>query len=77
VPDVESLAVGSRVKHARQTSGLTQQALASKAGVSIRTLSLIETGEDTKVSTLVAIATALDLSIVELLEADTDNQGVA
>lgn len=51
--------VGERVKLARQTRLLTQAALAAKAGVSVKTVSRIEQGEDATLTTLQKIADAL------------------
>ena len=52
---------------AREAAGLTQQVLATQAGLSIRTLSRIEDGEDTKVSTLAAIADVLGIPVADLI----------
>jgi transcriptional regulator with XRE-family HTH domain len=67
---VESIALGSRIKEARVAAGLTQQALAFKAGIALRTLSHIENGEDTKLSTLRAIAGVLDVPLTDLISDD-------
>jgi transcriptional regulator with XRE-family HTH domain len=55
------------VRREREIAGLSQQVLATKAGISLRTLSRIEAGEDCTVSTLEALAGALDLSPAALL----------
>lgn len=45
---------------------MSQQVLATRAGIALRTLSRIESGEDMTVGTLSAVAVALDLSIPDL-----------
>lgn len=64
---MESIPFGNRVRLFRVAAGLTQQTLAERAGIALRTLSLIENGEDTRLSTLYAIAEALDIPLRELL----------
>lgn len=46
---------------------MSQQTLATKAGVAIRTLARIEQGEDMRLGTLDAIAGALGTTVAELL----------
>lgn len=58
---------GALVRRARENAGKTQQSLAEQAGISLRTLSRIESGEDTLVGTLSAIAAALDMPVADLL----------
>lgn len=62
---------GDRVRVARTAAGLTQQTLATKAGIATKTLSRIEGGEDVRLGTLTAIAVALDMTVADLL-ADPD-----
>jgi transcriptional regulator with XRE-family HTH domain len=64
-PDVEPT---NRVLRARLAAGLTQQVLATRAGLATRTLARIEDGEDTKVSTLAAIAEVLGVELGDLIE---------
>ena len=51
----------------RLEKGLSQKTLASKAGVPQPNLSKIEKGRDFKVSTLLQIASALDVSVEDLI----------
>ena len=50
---------GHQIRRVRQQRGLTIRGLAAAAGVSTTTLQRIEAGEDTKLSALSALATAL------------------
>ena len=53
----------------RRAAGLTQQELALKAGVSSLVIGKIERGEvDPRLATLTAIADALGVTVVDLLE---------
>lgn len=47
---------------------MTQQALAAKSGVSLRTLQDVEKGKGTTVSTVYALADALDVPAGALLD---------
>ena len=68
-----STLVGSRIRAARRTKGLTLRWLAQSLGISASLLSQVETGKSQpSVSTLYAIANALDLSLDELLDVGTD-----
>jgi transcriptional regulator with XRE-family HTH domain len=58
----------TKVREARTAAGLTQQTLASKAGVSLGTLMRIERGDDTTLRTLSQIAAALNVSVAELID---------
>lgn len=66
--ELDYKAIGKRVKKARNGMGLTQEALAEKAGTSTTHMSNIETG-NSKLSLpmLVALANALSVSADELL----------
>jgi DNA-binding Xre family transcriptional regulator len=61
--------VAGRVKELRHASGLEEQELARRAGISLQTVSNLETGRlrDLKLSTLSKIAAALAVSPEELL----------
>lgn len=59
-----------RLKSRRVAAGLSQQALASAADLSIRTVARIEAGEDCTVGTLSQIAEVLGCSVPELLAGD-------
>lgn len=53
---------GRFIKHVRQQYGLTLPELAEKAGISQGNLSKIENGGNFTISTLISIASALDVS---------------
>ena len=61
--------LGKRLQAARQTAGLTQQALCQKAGLSYSTLAKIERGaiKTPSIFTIQSIATALNVSLDELV----------
>ena len=73
-PTVEVVAMqgrqtlGGRIRHLRETAGLTQETLAHTAGIGRITLVRLENGEQTpRFKTLGAIARALGGSVQELL----------
>ena len=73
-PTVEAIAMrgrqtlSKRIRRLRETAGMTQQALASAAGIGRVTLVRIESGEQTpKYKTLSAIARALEKTVGEIL----------
>ena len=53
------LELGSRLKKARMDRQLTQQELAEKAGISLRTVSVMENGGDFRVESLLCIMRVL------------------
>ena len=56
--------VGARIIEQREKLGMTATELAIQANISAKTLSQIETGQnEAKIGTLVAIATALEISL--------------
>jgi len=59
--------VAMRIRALRADAGITREALSVAAGVSLRTLSRIEAGEDCKVTTLHSIALALDCPLEVLV----------
>jgi transcriptional regulator with XRE-family HTH domain len=61
--------LGRRVKQLREAAGLSQQALAAAAGVSISAVTQLEQGSkgDPRISTVAALAAALDVTVDELL----------
>jgi putative hydrolase of the HAD superfamily len=67
------LALGKAIQHARQTSGLTQQELCQKAGMSYSTLAKIERGaiKTPSVFTVARIASVLGTSLDILLASVT------
>lgn len=69
--------IADRVRDARQAAGLTQQDLASRAGVALRTLNHIESGKEPRIPTLRAIARVLDVPLTELVGNDDEPDTVA
>lgn len=63
---------GDRIREIRTQAGISQEALARRAGLSLRTVARIEAGEDTKVQTLAAIADALGVAVSDLLTTERD-----
>ncbi|GAB6159375.1 helix-turn-helix transcriptional regulator [Desulfotomaculum varum] len=59
-----------KVKQLRESQGLSQKALAEKAGVAQATVHYIESGGNATQKTLQKIATALGVSVSKLLEDD-------
>jgi transcriptional regulator with XRE-family HTH domain len=59
--------IGPAVRRAREARGLTQQTLATSAGIALRTLIRIEQGEDMRIGTLTAIADVLGVSLSDLV----------
>jgi transcriptional regulator with XRE-family HTH domain len=59
--------VGRRVRLRREALGLSQQALASQAGLAIRTVANVERGQDATMDTLRRLADVLGASADELL----------
>ena len=61
--------LGKRIKAVREKRGLTQEALAEKAGVSRGYLARLETGRhDPAVSTVEKLAKALRVKVTDLLK---------
>ncbi len=63
--------LGDNLKRFRKATGLSQEKLAQKAGVTYSTLSKIEAGYNTnqKVLSLMSLDTALDVTVTDLLGA--------
>lgn len=68
VDEVERICgdLAQKVIELRLARGLTQEALAERAGLDARNLRRIERSGDARVQTLVRIALALDVSVAEL-----------
>ena len=73
-PNVERMAsdarqsLGSRIRHFREASGLTQEALAAIAGIGRVTLVRVENGEQSpRFETLSALSRALGMKVSELV----------
>lgn len=58
--------VGEKIKSAREVQGLSQIRLAKKASISVSTLRAVEQGAIPSNRTKRALASALDLSLIEL-----------
>ena len=72
---VEILALGQRVRHARQQAGLTLEDLSQQVGVTASQLSLVETGKrEAKISLLSSLASALSVEVSELLDETPPNE---
>jgi transcriptional regulator with XRE-family HTH domain len=66
-PDEPQPALGVAIRQLREKRGLTQEALAHKAGVTTGTLSLVERGRSNPAwGTVRGIATALGVTVGEL-----------
>lgn len=64
---MQDLQVATSVRTLRTNAGWSQQALATKAGLSTRTVARIEAGEDCTLGTLASIADAFELAVLDLL----------
>ena len=66
---MDLIAVGKRIKQARERCGMTQEELAEKIDISASHMSVAERGKKgLKLETLVNIANALEVSPSELLQ---------
>ncbi|KGA06100.1 MAG: helix-turn-helix domain-containing protein [Pontimonas sp.] len=66
---IEILALGQRIRHVRQSAGLTLEDLSVHVGVTPSQLSLVETGKrEAKIGLLSELARALDVEVSELLD---------
>lgn len=68
--DVKTAAnpLGTEVRRLREAAGLSQQALATRANIAMRTLARIEQGEDVRLATLALLAEALGTTAAALLD---------
>lgn len=64
----DDLMVGLNIRRIRNQKRMTQQQCGCEAGISQQHLAIIEAGSDLKVSTLLAIARALDVQPETLLQ---------
>jgi transcriptional regulator with XRE-family HTH domain len=61
--------IGERIKQARGEAGISQEALAHKAGVSLSTVTRLERNKHTgNLTTLRAVSDALEIPLGELVE---------
>jgi transcriptional regulator with XRE-family HTH domain len=74
MPQRELAPFGGRLKKLREEAGLTQRELAERAEVSLSIVFQIEQGakKDPRISTLVALAEALGVSVDELVGRETE-----
>jgi transcriptional regulator with XRE-family HTH domain len=59
---------GMRLKDVREAAGMTQEQLAHRAGVALRTVQRAEAGNDPSLAVLRKIAAAMSIDVAELLE---------
>jgi transcriptional regulator with XRE-family HTH domain len=66
----EGRSIAARLRALRASAGLTQQELAGKAGLSMSVVTQIERGviPDPRISTLRALAQALNITVGELVD---------
>lgn len=64
----------SRVIELRQDNGWTQERLATEAGVGLRTIQRLESGQDASSETLTLVADALRVPVRELFESIEDDE---
>lgn len=60
--------IKNKIKEMRQKKNLSQEQLAEKAQVSVRTIQRLEAGEDASISTLNLVAGALNVGVGDLFE---------
>jgi transcriptional regulator with XRE-family HTH domain len=62
-------ALGKAIRQLREEGGMTQEALAQDAGITVGHMSMIERGHSNPTwATIKAVAAALDISVVKLVE---------
>jgi len=67
--------ISERIRHRRKTLGLTQEALAERAGLSANFLAQLEICVKTpSLKTLVSLATALEIDLSDLVESSSPSQ---
>ncbi len=70
---VTKLLIGEKVKRLRTTQALSQEKLAEKAGVDVRTIQRLENGENAKGDTLQRVAEAFSVPVTEFTLLNLDN----
>ncbi|MBI1198697.1 MAG: helix-turn-helix domain-containing protein [Phenylobacterium sp.] len=76
-PDPIDIAVGARIRLARKTRGLSQEALASAGGITFQQIQKYERGANrVSASMLVKIARTLDTPVAELFGVNDQARGV-
>lgn len=74
---VTKLLMGEKVKRLRNTKALSQEKLAEKADVDVRTIQRLENGKSTKGDTLQRVAEAFGISVIEFTLLNFDNVRLA
>lgn len=64
----ENIMQKTRISMLRKSKGFTQEKLAEKSNLSIRTIQRLESGEDSSLETLRLVANALEVPVNELFE---------
>lgn len=59
--------IGHRIAHVRKQLGFSQIALATKSGVSMKFLSMVEHGENISLKTLLALTNAMGIDLKDIL----------
>lgn len=76
-PDPVDVSVGARIRVARKTQGLSQQALAKAVGITFQQIQKYERGANrVSASMLVKIARTLDMPVAELFGATDSGRGL-
>ena len=71
-------ALGKAIRQLREERGMTQEALAQEAGITVGHMSMIERGHSNPTwATVKAVAAALDLSMVDLTKLTIKLEGEA
>lgn len=68
----ENIMQKTRISMLRKSKGFTQEKLAEKSNLSIRTIQRLESGEDSSLETLRLVANALEVPVNELFETVDD-----
>jgi transcriptional regulator with XRE-family HTH domain len=61
-------AIGHRISHVRKQVGMTQAELAKKADVSLKFMSMMESGANVSLKTLLSVTDALGMDLKEILK---------
>lgn len=75
--DKKESTLGVRLKQAREAAGISQQELASRAGLSMSLVAGIEQGRatDPRLSTLLALAGVLGVKLEDIVPSDPQGSG--
>lgn len=66
--------IKNKISQLRQERGLSQEQLAEKAHVSVRTIQRLEAGDDASITTLNLVANALAVKVNDLFAEEADQQ---